>query len=1104
MENKKSNLEKIAISILAILLLSSTIALIANSTGNTGTVSAAVPTNLLPYEWTSVGGSQTVQQYSAGPAPNRPDVLWSATLYPSGSPSGEAYAFDGKLFAMSTSAITAYDPMTGAYIWNCSLPSGYSMNAGTGGSPSFFKIDDTYAGAATARGPVFINYKTGTLAGITNYNTTITGVAVTSLSVSYYHWWYDSDDKVVCEYCLNLTSNQAGVMAFDCSNPASPAPIKWYWWAPTGVEVMCCGGGKVFVGGYGEGEVFALNGSTGKLIWRAFKEGGNAGYSGIYYEGRFYQSASGTTIACWNATTGAKIFEVWAGARAFFAYGGCMAYGRYYEANIFLPYGFFGCWDAYTGALLWQTSAFYQIAYLNPVVADGKVYCSLCDQAAGNVVAGARSPGSTFACMDAFTGEVIWKIPLSVAHPMVAYGNLYLIISGRVYCIGDSTQAWGNFHNGADQGVAYGQSGPTSLKTPLWTYTTGGPVTGSCVADNGMVYFGSFDGHVYAINAQSGIQVWNFSVGTNPLYNRLVQIRSTPATSGGKVFIGPDDGYVYALNANTGALLWKTPANMRTDPAGLDVVAASEWQMRSSPIVVGNRLYVGSLDSYTYCLDTTSGSVVWKTPTNGNFSWPVLGTPLVVNNTVYIESTFAPGTAQGVPSSSPDYIVTPLYSLNAATGAVNWIQTFPHSGFGAPVNFDGTPAIASNNTLIVPYSTNRIALINATTGARLVNMSIPTPAGSTSSLTGGSMISWTPTVFWNGSQTLIYSPEDFFVGCYYINSTTLDIDIANGLGVTRAANASFNCLNCTFLQFLGHQSFSSVALVPALANTGPGKIYIGDQVESITLLNSTNGAPLSNYCPAGEVPTSGCVYEGGVYFGCADYNVYAFKDIDTNPMYLHAASNKGDTMWNTETLNIAGRLTVAGSFDYFGELNPSYAVGVPNGLPNATVTLTMNKPDGTIAQVNATTNNYGYFSFSYSPTTVGNWGWVVAYSGVKKPAITYAPAYSEFYSVSVTAAPGSIVVTPSPTASPTPTPVVTASPTPVVTESPTPEVTASPTPVVTESPTPAVTASPTPEITPTATPAPGTSATTYAIVAVIVIVILAIAAYFVMRMRKKK
>ena len=70
-------------------------------------------------------------------------------------------------------------------------------------------------------------------------------------------------------------------------------------------------------------------------------------------------------------------------------------------------------------------------------------------------------------------------------------------------------------------------------------------VDSSPAVANGVVYVGSDDDNVYALNASTGALLWSYTTG-NDVY-------SSPAVANGVVYVGSDDGNVYALNANTGA-----------------------------------------------------------------------------------------------------------------------------------------------------------------------------------------------------------------------------------------------------------------------------------------------------------------------------------------------------------------------------------------------------------------------------------------------------------------------------------------------------------------------------------------------------------------------
>jgi len=82
----------------------------------------------------------------------------------------------------------------------------------------------------------------------------------------------------------------------------------------------------------------------------------------------------------------------------------------------------------------------------------------------------------------------------------------------------------------------------------LWSYKTGGSMVSSPAVANGVVYVGSLDNNVYALNASTGALLWSYATGD--------LVSSSPAVANGVVYVGSWDFNVYALNASTGALLW--------------------------------------------------------------------------------------------------------------------------------------------------------------------------------------------------------------------------------------------------------------------------------------------------------------------------------------------------------------------------------------------------------------------------------------------------------------------------------------------------------------------------------------------------------------------
>src|SRR5664279_3250532 len=94
----------------------------------------------------------------------------------------------------------------------------------------------------------------------------------------------------------------------------------------------------------------------------------------------------------------------------------------------------------------------------------------------------------------------------------------------------------------------YAQGLP-KLNGVKWTFHTQGEVISSPAIVAGVVYVGSTDGNLYAIDEQSGTQRWKFKTGA--------RIPSSPAVANGLIFFGSYDGYFYAVDISTGKLKWK-------------------------------------------------------------------------------------------------------------------------------------------------------------------------------------------------------------------------------------------------------------------------------------------------------------------------------------------------------------------------------------------------------------------------------------------------------------------------------------------------------------------------------------------------------------------
>lgn len=137
---------------------------------------------------------------------------------------------------------------------------------------------------------------------------------------------------------------------------------------------------------YGNGEIYALNISDGSIRWSN---------SSIMRTDSTPAYAYGNIYVC----------------------GGCDGYSK------LITY----CFNATTGAPVWQTNASDKIGSwtCSPAVADGKVYAGTSNGYTGS---------SGITCLDAYTGEILWKDAGGGGSPAIVDGVVYSVGNdGRVY-----------------------------------------------------------------------------------------------------------------------------------------------------------------------------------------------------------------------------------------------------------------------------------------------------------------------------------------------------------------------------------------------------------------------------------------------------------------------------------------------------------------------------------------------------------------------------------------------------------------------------------------------------------------------------------------------
>ncbi len=197
-----------------------------------------------------------------------------------------------------------------------------------------------------------------------------------------------------------------------------------------------------------------------------------------------------------------------------------------------------------------------------------------------------------------------------------------------------------------------------------WSAGLGAKVISSPAVSTGIVYIGSSNNKLYAINASTHTLRWAATTGG--------PITSSPAVSAGIVVVGSGDGKVYGFDASTGAQTWSVTTG---------------GAVTSSPAVSGGVAYIGSADGKLYAIDSTTGAVNWSVSTGA----PVSTSPAVNTKNVYVTN------ADG------------LFVYSLTTHALSW---------HASLHVSNSPSLYKN-TVVVGTPLGGVVAYNATSGVRL-------------------------------------------------------------------------------------------------------------------------------------------------------------------------------------------------------------------------------------------------------------------------------------------------------------------------------------------------------------------------------------------------
>lgn len=356
------------------------------------------------------------------------------------------------------------------------------------------------------------------------------------------------------------------------------------------------------------------------------------------------------------------------------------------------------------------------------------------------------------------------------------------------------------------------------------------------------------------------------------------------------------------------------------------------WQYRtdgridSSPAVVEDRLYFGSMDGFLYCLDVKTGRLLWKYDGGGTDSNTrgIISSPCVDSGRVYAETRCGR-----------------VLALDFLTGNLIWSQDYGGQNLSSPVVSEGKLICGAG------YPVKSLAAFDAVTGQKLwetaTNQYVHSSAaianfeifigcndGSVSSydLRDGRFL-WTHSSSGRGylstpvldGDTIYFAPGDFDRRVFALNSSTGETKWSFEVpkqeyqawsyvsSPTVTSDTLYIVAGCpTQILYaldkstgkekwetpLGPSDSAGFASSPACCNNF---LAVGSWNGNLSAIDLTSASILQTATLPGKIGSSPAISNGRIFVGCEDGNLYAYSTVDQAESFS-TSSDFLETGWN--------------------------------------------------------------------------------------------------------------------------------------------------------------------------------------------------------------
>ncbi len=378
-------------------------------------------------------------------------------------------------------------------------------------------------------------------------------------------------------------------------------------------------------------------------------------------------------------------------------------------------------------------------------------------------------------------------------------------------------------------------------------------------------------------------------------------IYSSPVVAGNKVYIGSTDRSIYALDIYNGSIVWsRSTTNLGGPLSGDEIV--------SSAAVANGILFMGCSDKNLFALDAETGTFLWNYTTVGE----IQGAPAVADNKVFL------GSFDGY-----------LYAIETTTGDVDW-------RFNTGYKIRSTPAIVED---VVFFGTESAAgagkpcvyALDIQNGNEIWNFTTSTGKGVSTSIAVGNN-----EVFFGGLDRKVYALNkttgaeiwNFTTGGSVYSSPALDLgnnvlfvgSDDNTLYALPLNDSNSNGKIDATEMYWSYDTGGRIRASPAIAD---GKVFIGSYDKNFYALNATT-QPLSvtkrelwHSETEGLIESSAAVANGIVFIAADSGSLWALastdleiynhevKVYDLHPFETERVQIKA-TVYNNGTINLNG------------------------------------------------------------------------------------------------------------------------------------------------------------------------------------------------------